>query len=299
MNRTAEVVSRTDPSSVEPRYLAMLEAQRDGWSSSENFDTWKNLYVSEYARVLRPGHSHAVRPGVQAAGYAGARHRVRRCRRDHRPRRGRYKGGRSGARPREPGTRGGAPKSTPLRSICAKGLHGRFPSRPPAWKLVILDNVLEHVENRQKILAALHRVLRFSGLLYMVTPKAFSVYSLWNDPDYNLAGLVLLHGPLQIWYFERMRGGGAGTYDVGVIATRWRLRRLLRAARFGWTVSLRKRRVSYLPERISRLAEVRPGAKRTLAAWLARRRWSFTNCKARALCDVAVGSNMFLSWGLP
>ena len=42
--------SRSDTSDVEPRYLAMLEAERSGWWSSDNFDTWKTLYVSEYAR---------------------------------------------------------------------------------------------------------------------------------------------------------------------------------------------------------------------------------------------------------
>ena len=34
----------------EPRYLALLEAERADWWSSDNFDTWKNLYVSEYVR---------------------------------------------------------------------------------------------------------------------------------------------------------------------------------------------------------------------------------------------------------
>ena len=43
-------MSRTDTSGVEPRYLATLEAERASWWSSDNFDTWKNLYVSEYAR---------------------------------------------------------------------------------------------------------------------------------------------------------------------------------------------------------------------------------------------------------
>jgi hypothetical protein len=42
--------SRTDSSAIEPRYLAALEAERAGWWSSDNFDTWKNLSVSEYAR---------------------------------------------------------------------------------------------------------------------------------------------------------------------------------------------------------------------------------------------------------
>src|SRR5829696_5088963 len=42
--------TRTDTSQVEPRYLERLEAERAGWWKAQNFEQWKNLYVSEYAR---------------------------------------------------------------------------------------------------------------------------------------------------------------------------------------------------------------------------------------------------------
>jgi len=35
---------------AEERYLARLESARDEWWSSGNFDTWKRLYTSEYPR---------------------------------------------------------------------------------------------------------------------------------------------------------------------------------------------------------------------------------------------------------
>ena len=31
----------------EPRYLALLESDRERWWQSENFDKWKSHYVSE------------------------------------------------------------------------------------------------------------------------------------------------------------------------------------------------------------------------------------------------------------
>ena len=35
---------------AEPRYLAMLEADRERWWQSENWDKWAEHYVSEYPR---------------------------------------------------------------------------------------------------------------------------------------------------------------------------------------------------------------------------------------------------------
>ena len=64
-------MSRTDTSAVEPRYLAMLEAERATWWSSDNFDTWKNLYVSEYARGF-----YVVDTLARYAGFAPAGKRV-------------------------------------------------------------------------------------------------------------------------------------------------------------------------------------------------------------------------------
>ena len=289
-------VSRTDTSAIEPKYLNLLEAERTGWWSSENFDTWKNLYVSEYARgfqvietlqryvprfqveklrVLDVGCGDAgvliafAELGAEAAGVELDERSLRRGQ----------------IRAEEHGV------TVDLRSGIAEAL----PFPDGHFDLVILDNVLEHVGDRAKTLAEIQRVLRPGGLLYMVTPKPFALYSFWNDPHYDLAGLVLLPRSAQIWYFEKIRGGGEGTYDVGVIPTRWRIRRLLRAADLRPIVSPRELWVNYLRSRISRPDEVRPGPKRKLARFLSRNRWPFENRLARWFWDVAIGSNIFIA----
>lgn len=293
---TQQTAARTDTSRVEPRYLELLEAERAGWWSSENFDTWKNLYVSEYARgfyvldvlgryvpgfepagarVLDVGCGDAgviiafAEAGAEVAGvelHAGSLRR-------------------GALRAREHGVRAGL----------ASGVAEALPFSDGAFDLVILDNVLEHVRDRPLTLREIHRVLKPGGLLYMVTPKPLALYSLWNDPHYDLAGLVLMPRRMQIWYFERVRGGGVGTYDVGVIPTRPMLRGLLRDAGFQVVVSPRELWVNYLRDRVSRPGEVRPGVKRKLAAWLAGRRWPFTNPVMRWVWDVAIGSNFFIA----
>ena len=292
----AHPVSRTDTSAVEPRYLAALEAERAGWWSSENFDTWKNLYVSEYARgfyVLDtlsryvedfdPAGARVLDVGCGDAGVLIAF-----------AERGAVCAGieldeKSLARGRLRAEEHGV--DVDLRSGVAENL----PWAEASFDVVILDNVLEHVRDRERTLMEIRRVLRPGGLLYLVTPKPFSLYSLWNDPHYDLAGLVLMPRRMQIWYFEKVRGGGEGTYDVEVIPTRWRIRRMLRAAGFVEEVAPRELWVHYLRNRIARPAEVRPGPKRTLAAYLGTREWPFRSPAMRWFWDVSIGSNFFIA----
>jgi ubiquinone/menaquinone biosynthesis C-methylase UbiE len=281
---------------IEPRYLEILESQRTQWWSDANFETWKNLYVSEYARgyyvvdllsTYVPGFSVAgsrvLDIGCGDAGviiaFAEAGANVVGIEVDERSiHRGRLRAEEHGV-------------SATLLEGAAESL--AFPDE--SFDLVILDNVLEHVQDRERTLSEIHRVLRPGGLLYMVTPKPFALYSLWNDPHYDLAGLVLMPRRLQIWYFERFRGAGAGAYDVGVIPTRWRLRRMLRESGFVTRVPPRELWIYYLRSRISRPDEVRPGIKRRLARWLNTAEFPFTNPIARWFWDVSLGSNFFLA----
>jgi ubiquinone/menaquinone biosynthesis C-methylase UbiE len=289
-------VSRTDTTAVEPRYLAALEAERAGWWSSENFDTWKNLYVSEYARGFYvvdtlakyvadfdPKGARVLDIGCGDAGvliaFAERGARTAGIELDEKSlQRGRLRAEEHGV-------------AVDLRSGVAEAL----PWEDGAFDLVILDNVLEHVRDRELTLREIRRVLKPRGLLYMVTPKPFSAYSLWNDPHYDLAGLVLMPRAMQIWYFEKIRGGGEGTYDVGVIPTRPTLKRMLKAAGFTVEVSPRELWVHYLRNRVGRPEEVRPGMKRKLAAYFGGRGWPFENPAMRWIWDVAIGSNFFIA----
>jgi SAM-dependent methyltransferase len=285
-----------DAGGAGPRYLAALEGARAGWWSSANFDTWKWLYVSEYARgrrladVLRRHVPDLALPGARVVdvgcGDAGALVALAEL--------GMAAAGvepdaaslaRGRLRAEEHGV------TVDLRGRVAEAL----PFDDGAFDLALLDNVLEHVGDPARALAEARRVLRPGGLLWAVTPKPFALHSLWSDPHYDLAGLVLLPRRAQVWYFERLRGAGRGAYDVGTIPTRRRLHRLLRDAGFEPVASPRALWIEYLRDRISRPEEVRPGAKRAAAAWLARREWPFAHPALRWWWDVAIGANMFLA----
>lgn len=281
---------------AEERYLAQLESARSTWWSSGNFDTWKKLYAGEYPRgflIIETLRKYAPEFKVEGAdvldigcGDAGAiiafAERGARCAGiecfDTSLERGRLRATDHGV-------------TVDLR----KGVAESIPYPDASFDLVMLDNVLEHVNDRPLTLREVRRVLKPGGILYMVTPKPLSLYSLWNDPHYDLAGLVLMPRRMQIWYFEKVRGGGEGTYDVGVIPTRRAVRRLLADAGFRITVSPRELWINYLRDRVSRPEEVRPGLKRKMAQYISRKRWPFENRIMRWIWDVSVGSNFIIA----
>lgn len=279
-----------------PKYLAMLEEDRASWWQSANFDKWKSHYISEYARghfvrdtlhrfvpdfqlaganVLDVGCGDAgvlialAEAGATAVGVEPWARSVERGR----------------IRAEEHGV------EVALQEAVAESL----PFPDATFDLVILDNVLEHVEDRERSLSEIHRVLAPGGLLYLVTPKPFALHSLVSDPHYALAGLVLLPRRAQKWYFERVRGGGEGSYGVGLIPTRRWVLRKLREHGFTSLVPPRTLWINYLRERIGRPEEMSSGPRRALARWVKRQGWVTESVAMRALWDVALGSNFFIA----
>ncbi|HEX6069479.1 MAG TPA: class I SAM-dependent methyltransferase [Longimicrobiaceae bacterium] len=279
-----------------PRYEELLEAARASWWQSSNFDKWKSHYISEYPRgrlileILQrhvpdfsPAGLRMLDVGCGDAGVpiafaeAGAVAH--------------------GLEPFEPSVERGRVRaeehgvSVELRT----GVGEALPYPDSSFDLVVLDNVLEHVEDRERTLDEIHRVLRAGGILYLVTPKPFALHSLVSDPHYRMAGLVLMPRPLQKWYFERVRGGGAGNYGVGVIPTRRWVAGRLRERGFEILARPRDLWIRYLRDRITRPEELSSPLKRRAARWVAEHPWSTDHPVAAAAWDVALGSNFFLA----
>lgn len=280
-----------------PRYHAALEAARESWWDEANFEKWRRHYLSEHERgqsILRtlkryvddfePRGIRALDIGCGDAGVpiaiaeAGAATVA-----------GIEPDAASLARGRVRAEEHGV--SIDLRHGFAEAL----PFADASFDLVVLDNVLEHVGDREATLREIHRVLSPHGLLYMVTPKPLALHSLVSDPHYQIPGLVLLPPRWQRWYFERIHSRGKGEFSVGVIPTRRKALRLLADAGFESIASPRDLWIDYLRRRMGRPAEVQPGLKRRLAGWLGSRSWPFEAPLARWAWDVAIGSNYFIA----
>ena len=279
---------------VEPTYRRMLDADRPNWPSDQLFQHYRRHYLSEVdrgrfildtirhyvpafepegARVLDIGCGDAGVPIAFASAGAVA----------------------SGLEPGFPNLVRGRARADDhqVQVGVVRGVAETLPFPAAALDLVILDNVLEHVGDRERTLTEIHRVLAPDGLLYMVTPKPFAALSLVSDPHYGTSGLVLLPRSWQERVIERTVGPGA--YDVGRIPTRRWLMRALRRHGFRSLVPPRELWIRYLQHRISRPEDVRPGLKRWLARWLTEHPGVFDVGVVRWLLDVALGSNFILA----
>lgn len=277
----------------EPRYRRALEADRHRFPSPEQFRHWARHYLSEVDRgdfirdTLRrylpdfdPREAHVLDIGCGDAGvpiafaHAGARA--------------------IGLEPAADNTRRAAirMRDHDVPVTLARGVGEALPFPDEAFNLAILDNVLEHVDDRHATLAEIRRVLRPDGVLYLVTPKPFSIQGLLSDPHYHAPGLVLLPRSWQRRIIERRFG--AGSYQVGRIPTRRWLRRALRRHGFQSLVPPRELWVRYVRDRISRPGEIRPGVRRRAAEWLSARDGVFANALVRWILDVGLGANFFI-----
>lgn len=68
-------------------------------------------------------------------------------------------------------------------------LNGRaevLPFRDSLFDLIILQDVLEHVENRALLVNELSRVLIKNGMVYISTPNKYSVLNIISDPHWGM-----------------------------------------------------------------------------------------------------------------
>ncbi len=278
----------------EPRYRGLLDADRPAWPSDRLFEHYRRHYLAEVARgeyiadTLRecvPGfHLDGARILDIGCGDGGvpialARHGALAA--------GLEPGARSLRRARVRAEEHG------VRVAFVRGEAEALPFPEADRDLVILDNVLEHVADRARTLAEIHRVLAPHGLLYMVTPKPFVPMHLISDPHYATPGLTLLPRGLQRRIVERRVGPAA--YDVGWIPPRLWLRRALARHGFESVADPRTLWARYVRDRVSRPEEVRAGWRRRLATWLADRDGLFDSPLVRWALDVTMGSNMFIA----
>lgn len=278
----------------EPRYTRLLEADRPNFPSEEQFQHWKRHYASEVDRgdfiidtlrtylpelPLEDARVLDIGCGDGGVPIAFARHGARA----------------TGLEPALPNLQRATVRAQDHGVFVAllSGVGETLPFADSSFDLVILDNVLEHVTDREATLTEIERVLVHNGTLYVVTPKPFALLSLVSDPHYHTPGLVLLPRRVQKWLIERRYG--PGSYQVGRIPTRGWMRRALRRHGYEVLVPPRELWVRYVRDRISRPGEVRPGLKRKLAAWLADRPAIFGNPVVRWLLDVGLGANFFVA----
>ena len=100
-------------------------------------------------------------------------------------------------------------------------LRGRSEDLPFADKtfdVVIMNDVIEHVEDRIQTITEASRVLKTGGLIYLTAPNKLSIRNLLKDPHYGLFGITVLPHALASFYVTKIRRR-IRTYEVGDFPT--------------------------------------------------------------------------------
>jgi SAM-dependent methyltransferase len=143
----------------------------------------------------------------------------------------------------------------------ASAVGEQLPFRDAAFDLVVLDQVLEHVADQDRVVHEAFRVLKPDGAMYVASPNYLRFY----ESHYKLWFVPLMPKFLGALYL-RLRGRDPVLLSQLTYTTNWRVRKLL--AHLNWRVtdlncdSVRRTWISPDETHVSR--------KRRLLRWLAR-----------------------------
>ncbi len=113
-------------------------------------------------------------------------------------------------------------ESPSMHRVCADG---RFlPFRPGTFDVIILQDVIEHIDHAERVLNEVFHVLKDSGLIYISSPNKFSSANIIADPHWGLPLVSLFSRPCIKKYVlpllrksERNRDDFAALYSINTI----------------------------------------------------------------------------------
>ena len=90
-------------------------------------------------------------------------------------------------------------KTNSLQPVIAEGL--KLPFQTSSFDLIILQDVIEHLDVNKKLIDDLTCLLNTDGFIYLSTPNRFSIFNVMSDPHWGIPFLALLNRDLIKKYF--------------------------------------------------------------------------------------------------
>jgi ubiquinone/menaquinone biosynthesis C-methylase UbiE len=104
-----------------------------------------------------------------------------------------------------------------------------LPFSAESFDVVLMNDLLEHVDRPAALLVSVGRILRPGGFAFIATTSRSSIVTALNDPHYNLPGISLLPRTVAAWYVTRLTRVSP-KYNVGTYFFYSQLRQLIFAA---------------------------------------------------------------------
>ena len=105
------------------------------------------------------------------------------------------------------------------------GDSGYFPFNSASFDVIILQDVIEHLQNKEKIINSLVTLLKKNGIIYLSTPNKFSIFNIIADPHWGVPFISLLKKKsIRKYFLKVFRKTEAARKDIAELSS---LRNLL------------------------------------------------------------------------
>ena len=108
-----------------------------------------------------------------------------------------------------------------------------LPFRNSSFDLIILQDVIEHIENRNQVSDEISRLLKKKGIIYISTPNKYSFLNIISDPHWGIPLVSLFNRDIIKNYFLRFfRKSDFKRHDIAELFSLKELKSLFRDYRF-------------------------------------------------------------------
>lgn len=102
----------------------------------------------------------------------------------------------------------------------------KVPLKPGSFDLIILQDVIEHVDDPQNLINSLYILLKKDGILYLSTPNKLSIFNIISDPHWGLPIVSLLkREKIRKYFLKNLRKSEAKRTDIAELLS---LKKLLK-----------------------------------------------------------------------
>jgi len=95
-----------------------------------------------------------------------------------------------------------------------------LPFSSVSFDVIIMQDVIEHLQSKRKIINSLHTLLKKNGIIYLSTPNKFSLFNVIADPHWGVPFISLLkRESIRKYFLVTFRRAEAARKDIAELSS--------------------------------------------------------------------------------